>query len=428
MKDPRPRISLWEATAPPLNLVEPAFEAADDFDVAVVGAGFTGLSSAIRLRERGARVVVFDAGPIGGGASGLNNGQVIPGLKLDPDELVERFGDDLGDRVVTLSQKAADTVFELINHFRIDCDPVRKGWIQAAHSERALMTVSKRAERLRSLGAPVQILSCTEVERRTGTAFYRGGWVDNRAGTVNPLAFVRGLAEAAAGLGAKIFQETPVERMVRDAAGRWILSTARGAIQARQVVIGTNAYTGRLWPTLQHSILPVTSLQGATEPLGEVGNLILPGGECVSETRKLAFSFRKDREGRLVIAARGPVFRRESDRSYNRMHGAFERMMPKLAGTKLEYSWSGKLALTMDGLPHLHIPAPGVVMALGYNGRGIAMASTMGGIIAEQLSGANRLDFPVTDLKAVPFHAARRPIIAAGVAYYWLRDRLGFAS
>lgn len=419
--------SLWEATAPALCMSKPQFEPESKFDVAVIGGGFTGLSTALHLAERGAGVALIESGVVGSGASGRNNGQVIPGLKHDPAEIIALLGSDLGERLVNLTQGTADLVFRLIERHRIQCDPVRKGWIQAAHSQKALRTVLARPKQLLKLGASVETLSREDLKHRIGTAYYHGGWIDKRAGTINPLAYVRGLADAAAASGARIYELTRASGMSRD-GGLWRIATPRGAVLADQVVLGTNAYTDGLWRGLGQSVLSVSSLHVATEPLGTVGDTILPGGECVSETRKLAFGFRKDRDGRLIIAGRGPLFGRYTQRHYVRVHRAFQRIMPPLARSSVAYCWPGNLALTLDGLPHLHEPAPGVVAALGYNGRGIAMATAMGAVIADRLSGANRIDFPVTALRSIPGHAFRLPAMAAGVAYYWLKDRLGYSS
>jgi glycine/D-amino acid oxidase-like deaminating enzyme len=232
--------SLWRATA-----AEPApalsrLEGETRTQVAVVGAGFTGLSTAIHLRDRGIDVAVLEAEEVGWGASGRNGGQVIPGLKLDPDELCGKFGREPGERLATLVGAAADNVFQLIDRFRIDCAPVRAGWIQGAHSERALPTVLARAERWARRGAPVEVLSRERIAALTGTRLYHGGWVDRRAGTINPLAYVRGLARGALSLGAAVFRESPA-REIRREGKLWRVTTPAGALLAEHVVIGTTA-------------------------------------------------------------------------------------------------------------------------------------------------------------------------------------------
>jgi sarcosine oxidase len=296
--------SLWDATAaeaaPDLTILSGGHRT----HVAVVGGGFTGLSTAIHLRDRGIDVAVLEAEHVGWGASGRNGGQVIPGLKLDPDQLAARFGQERGERLAALAGGAADAVFGLAERLRIPCDPVRAGWVQGAHSDRALPAVLARAQSWAKRGAPVEILSRERIVEITGTQRYHGGWVDRRAGTVNPLAYVRGLARGAVSLGARIFEKSPAQEIRRDGK-LWRVATSGGSVLAEHVVVGTNAYSGPLWQGLDRSFLPVQSIQLATRPLGHnEGASILPGGECVSETRKLAFYFRRDGSGRLLIGGR----------------------------------------------------------------------------------------------------------------------------
>jgi glycine/D-amino acid oxidase-like deaminating enzyme len=419
--------SLWRATAaeaaPALNRLEGEHRA----QVVIIGGGFTGLSSAIHLRDRGIDVVVIEAEEIGWGASGRNGGQVIPGLKLDPADLVAKFGPERGERLADLAGRTADIVFGLIDRFQISCEASRAGWIQGAHSERALATVLARAETWAKRGAPVELLSRERIAALTGTTRYFGGWVDRRAGTVNPLAYCRGLARGALSLGARIFERSPATEIRRDGK-LWRVATPAGAVLAEHVVVGTNAYTGPLWDGLDRSFLPVQSIQLATRPLGHnVGATILPGGECVSETRKLAFYFRRDAAGRLLMGGRGSTGDDDAPHLFATLTRAIRTMFPQLPPVELEHRWSGRVAITLDGLPHFHESERGIHLALGYNGRGIAMATVMGSLVAARVAG-EEIPLPVTRLSPIPWHGMRKPLLAAGIAYHRLRDQLGFAS
>jgi glycine/D-amino acid oxidase-like deaminating enzyme len=202
--DPAWQSSLWRVTAQPAASC-PTLDGPVDVDTCVIGAGFAGLSCALTLAEHGTSVAVLEAKAVGHGASGRNGGQVIPGLKQDPDELLGMWERPVAERVVELAGSAADRTFGLIERLRIDCDARRGGWIQPAHTPAALATISARAKAWQRQGANVELLDRGEAERALGTRFYLGAWIDRRAGMLQPLSYVRGLAAAAIGAGAKVF-------------------------------------------------------------------------------------------------------------------------------------------------------------------------------------------------------------------------------
>jgi glycine/D-amino acid oxidase-like deaminating enzyme len=183
--------SLWSATAAEPMVEAPQLAGEIRADVAVVGGGYTGISAALSLAEAGARVVVLEAQTVGYGASGRNGGQVIPGLKLDPSEMIAKWGEKRGRLLAEAVGKSANVVYSRIAKHNIQCSPVRAGWIQAAHSARALERVTQRARDWIGFGAPVEMLSREDVAARIGTREYVGGWLDRRAGTLQPLAYVR---------------------------------------------------------------------------------------------------------------------------------------------------------------------------------------------------------------------------------------------
>ncbi|HWT39280.1 MAG TPA: FAD-binding oxidoreductase [Paraburkholderia sp.] len=418
--------SLWAATAQPAPDTPPLRESAT-FDVAIVGAGFTGLSTALHLAERGVKVCVLDAAEPGWGASGRNGGQVIPGLKYDPDELVQRFGETAGNRLVEVVGGAADNVFDLIRKYGIECSAVRRGWIQPAPSPAMLETVTRRARQWEARGAKISLLDAAEVSRRLGTKSYIGGWIDHRAGSIQPLSYVRGLARAAQALGVAIHGRTLVSRLSRN-EGRWRIETRGGAtVDAQRVVIATNGYTGALWPGLRQSVMAANSFIVATRPLPPaVGDDILRGGEVASDSRRLLLYFRRDSTGRLLMGGRGPFSEPRASGDWAHLERAVELMYPQLKGIGYEYRWAGRVAITADFLPHVHEPAPGLSIALGYNGRGIAMATTVGKYLAAHLCEASRASFPfaVTPIRSIPFHGLQRFYITAGVAWYRLMDAI----
>lgn len=418
--------SLWSATAHPAPPAPPLQETITA-DVAVVGAGYTGLSAAIHLADRGANVVVLDAQSPGWGASGRNGGQVIPGLKEDPDTIEQLFGPEMGGRMVRLAGESADLVFGLIERFGIACDAARHGWIQPAHSAKALAASETRVRQWQRRGAPVEALSAADAERLIGTPAYAGGLLDRRGGSLHPLDYALGLARAAQGLGVRIHGESRVERVARTARG-FRLRAGKGEVVAERVLLCTNGYTDGLDDRLRRSVVPVHSVQLATRPLSDnVRRSILPGGQVASDTRRLLLYYRISPDGRFVMGGRGAYGDHGIQRQMERLRVRAQMLFPQLAGIEWEHHWGGRVAMTGDHFPHLHECEPGLIAALGYNGRGVAMATAMGGVLAAKASGAadGEIDFPVSPVTPIPLHVMRKPMVSAMIAWNALRDRTG---
>jgi glycine/D-amino acid oxidase-like deaminating enzyme len=372
------------------------------------------------------KTCVIDADEPGWGASGRNGGQVIPGLKYDPDELVRRYGSRNGEALTQIAGSAADTVFDLIERHQIQCDATRNGWIQPTHSDKLLGTLHARARQWEARGAPVELLDRTQVVKRLGTEAFVGGWIDKRAGSVQPLSYARGLARAAKAAGVAIHGATRAVALERSADG-WHVRCASGVvIDAKQVLLATNGYTDALWPGLAQSVIAANSFIVATRPLpDDIAATVLPGREVASDSRRLLLYFRKDAAGRLLMGGRGPFRDPRTAADWAHLERAARLMYPQLEGVEYEYRWAGRIAITRDFLPHVHTPAEGLTIALGYNGRGIAMATTLGQHLAAFMSGAAQgLPLPPTSIKPIPFHALQRVYISAGVAWYGLLDAL----
>lgn len=418
--------SLWSVTA----AAGPALEqltADARAQVVVIGGGYTGLSAALHLSAAGQDVVVLEALEIGERASGLNGGQVIPGVKHDPDVLEELFGPVAGAQLVDTVASGPDVVFDIIQRHGISCAATRTGWLQPATSTAALEGIAARVEQWRRRGADVALLSAAETARLTGSQRYSGAWIDRRGGTVQPLSYVRGLARAACTAGARIFTRTPATRLERSPGG-WRVHTAQGTVTASLVILGTDAYTGNLVDALRRTLIPVPSFQVATEPLPDkLRQTLLPEGQSASDTWHLLRYFRLDQTGRLVMGSRG-TFRDVPVTVAARHHyRAVREIFPQLAGIRYEYHWGGLVGMTRDHLPHLHEVAPGLLAGLGYNGRGIAMATVMGRLLARWALGASpsELDFPVTPVAPIPLHRFNQ--LGARLAIQGLRALDGLA-
>lgn len=417
--------SLWASTATP-DIQASALQGDAQADVAIVGAGFTGCAAALALALRGARVRLMEANVVGWGASGRTGGQVIPGLKYDPDEIEAMFGADLGARMVNAVGSVGDEVFGLIERHAISCDAQRKGWLQPAFSTRSLDLALRRCESWQRRGANVNPVERSRMAQLLGTEHYLGGWEDRRAGHVQPMSFVRGLAAAAQRAGAVIHTDTPALSLTRDGA-KWRVATPQGMVQADQVLLATNGYTDGLWPGLARTVVPMISFQAATIALPDaLGKSILPQAHCASDTRRLLWYFRRDAHGRLIMGGRAPYRDNLGPQDASYVRNAVNRLYPQLASTPFEFHWAGRVAMTKDHIPHLHRLDNGLWAALGYNGRGVGMATLMGRFLAELALGAAPKDipFPVTSMQPIFGYPFTR--LAANVlsGYYRVRDQL----
>ncbi|MBN3724156.1 NAD(P)/FAD-dependent oxidoreductase [Burkholderia sp. Ac-20379] len=421
--------SLWAATAiaaPPT----PTLDGPIRTDVLVIGAGYTGLSTALHLAQAGVAVCVVDEHEPGWGASGRNGGQVNPTLKHDPDELIRMLGAARAERLIDAVSSSADLVFDLIDRHAIDCAPVRSGWLQLGYAEKSVEALHRRARQWERRGAPVELLDRAAVTHRVGTTAFAGGWLDGRAGALQPLSYARGLADAARRAGASIHggcRVTSLEPSLIDGKRHWVATTSTGhAVSAERVVIATNGYTGSLWPNLASTLLCANSFIVATPPLqGDQAASILARGETASTAQRLLLYFRKDHQGRLLMGGRGFFKDPTSPSDFAHLERSLALLFPELGPMSYAYRWSGRIAVTRDFMPHIHEPAPGLTAALGCNGRGIALCTSFGKHLADRLTGRTDFPFPVSDIKPIPLHQLQRFYIGAGVALYSLLDRFG---
>ena len=269
----RRKISLWDVTAEEPDHKSPLGGDATT-ELAIIGGGFTGLSTALHAAQLGMDCHVLEAKHIGHGGSGRNVGLVNAGLWLPPQDCRQRLGEKCGSSLVKTLGEAPAYVMSLIERHQIRCEATKSGTIHAAHSPKGYEDIARRTEEWHRLGAPVDLLSREETAEKIGSDAFFGGLLDHRAGTINPMGYVRGLARAARSEGAVISTGTPVTGL-RRAGDRWLLETPRGEVRAGAVVLGTNAYTDELWPGLNRTFTMIHYFQVATKPLGNQRDLAL---------------------------------------------------------------------------------------------------------------------------------------------------------
>lgn len=394
-------------------------------DAVIVGGGIMGLSTALQAARSGLSVQVLEAGALGQGASGLNGGQVIPGLKYDPEWLIEHFGKERGEALIAFAASTADAVFATIEDEKLAVPFTRNGWIQAAHTETALKAAENRDRQWRARGADVKLLDRAEIAAMTGAQGYLGGWLDRRAGVIDPLAYTMELARVASSAGAGIAEHQRVVKLAREAS-LWRVSTEAGAeLRAKSVVLATNAYTDGLLPGLARTIVPLHSFQIATAPLpAGLAGTILPGGQAVSDSRRILVYYRKSADGRLVLGGRGRMALPTGASDWAHLERALVRLYPQLAGLAIEKRWFGRVAMTPDHLPHLHEPERGLLAVVGCQGRGVGLMSALGARVADYLASGDvkLLPFPLSPIRPIPLHAFRQVGVAATIAWYRMLD------
>lgn len=401
-------------------------------DVCIVGAGFTGLSAGLHAAQAGARVIVLEANEVGWGASGRSFGQVNPYLRHEPWALLQRFGQDLGERLIQAAAEGADLVFGLIERHGMACLAVRNGLIFAAHTPQALARLRRRAAFWHSRGVALPILDPAATAEAIGGGAYWGALIEPRGGTINALAYARGLAFAACGAGAAIRAGSRATALARDGTA-WRLNTTHGMVRADQVLICTNAYTDDLWPGLSESMMPLRVYQLATQPVpAHLRRRILPGGQGLTDTRRLVSGVRVHPNGRIHVSGDGALFGPERPPDYKVSTRRLLTLFPQLGSIDWAFHWSGWVAMTSDQVPHVHELAPGVLAGLGYSGRGIALATAMGRELARGALGtpAGDLLIPASPLSAPPyfrFPALARKAVRGLIASYRLRDAVELA-
>lgn len=375
-------------------------------EVAVIGGGIAGLAASIELSRRGRKVTVLEAAKVGYGASGRANGQVISALtRHGPNALRNIWPAEQAERFIELVKGAADKLYALADRYQIDCDLSRTGWLQPAHSPGRFKRVSALAAQWAEAGAPATAIAPDALAARLGTNAYHGGWEHRGGGHINPYAFTVGLARGAASEGVTIFEQSPALNLTRTPAG-WRIKTPTGDLHAEKVVLATAAHTGSLWPELRRSIVPVTSYQAATEPLGDLANTILPGNEASSDTRFDLRYFRKDREGRLVSGGALAIQAGAPYRLPAMVEARLRELFPDLPSGTVKTFWGGRIAMTVDRLPHLHKRDDGLYSWIGCNGRGLALSCAMADVVADAVCGLanDQLALRPTPVPQVAFH------------------------
>jgi glycine/D-amino acid oxidase-like deaminating enzyme len=385
-------------------------------DVAIIGAGFTGLSAARSLARGGASVAVFDAQTIGWGASSRNGGMVLTGLKLPAATLIARYGKEATARMYAASLASIDFVEKLVREENIACDFARCGHLEVACKPKHFDDFRRSAqETARHFNHRQRLIPRDQLQSEIGSAIYHGGLVDDSSAGVNPARLVAGLASAAERAGAAIFDHSHVDEVQREGASGWKIATQRGTLRAQNVVVATSGYTSRVTPALQKKIIPIGSYIIVTEVLHEkLAAELSPRNRMIFDSKNYLYYYRLTPDRRMLFGGRAAFFPETSStirRSAEILRRGMLTVYPQLRDAKIAYVWGGTLDFAFDIMPHAG-KLDGLHFSLGYAGHGVAMSTYLGDKVAQSiLQGRN--DSPNEDARrdenpfaAIPFPGA----------------------
>ena len=378
-------------------------------DVAIIGAGFTGLSAARVMAKRGATVAVLEANTIGWGASSRNGGMVLTGLKLSAEALAKRYGIELTRRIYASSLESINLVEQLVREEKIDCNFSRCGHLEVASKQSHFDAYARSVEVIsKEFNHQLRIIGRGELGGEIGSNIYFGGIVDESSAGVNPARYVSGLASAALRAGACVYENAQVQQIQRNSQNGstgFSVLTSRGNILAHNVLVATSGYTSMATPILQKKIIPVGSFIIATEPLPEaVARELSPRNRMIFDSKHYLHYYRLTPDNRMLFGGRAAFFPETTNtiqRSAEILRRDMGEVYPQLQDAKVEYAWGGTLDFCFDTMPHAG-QTDGIYYALGYAGHGVAMATYLGTKLAETMCGSKD-DIPYT---AIPFPGA----------------------
>ncbi len=378
-------------------------------DVAVIGAGFTGLSAARTLAKRGAKVAVLESETIGWGASSRNGGMVLTGMKLGVNKLISMYGRELTQQMYAASLATIDCVEQIIREEAIECEFSRCGHLEVACKQKHFDDYAQQAEVIaREFNHQLRVVQKNELRAEIGSTIYHGGMVDEVSAGLNPARYVAGLGRAAMRACAEIVEHTLVESVPREShqgESGWKVITSRGPLWAREVFVGTSGYTGQATPALQKKLIPIGSFIITTEVLPEaLAHELSPRNRMIYDSKNYLYYYRLTPDRRMLFGGRAAFFP-ENDQTIRSSAEILRRGMidvyPQLRDTKVEYVWGGTLDFAFDIMPHAG-QIDGIYYAVGYAGHGVAMATYQGQKIAELISG----DKPENPFVGIPFPGA----------------------
>jgi glycine/D-amino acid oxidase-like deaminating enzyme len=400
---------LWNSSAKEAPLESTKPNQNESVDLLIIGGGYTGVSAAREASKAGASVCLLEAKTIGFGGSGRNVGLVNAGLWLPPEDIKKALGEKEGSRLITALYDSPDLVFNNIEESNIQCEPTRNGTLHCAHSASGLKELQNRLRQSKEIWPQMALFDANETQTRTGTSVYHGSLFNPKAGTIQPLAYCRGMARSAQQYGAKIFEHAPVSSLQFN-NDQWQANIDNYEIKANKILFATNAYHQGIENIYKPQFIPMHYFQMATEPMSDVHRAeILSGGEGCWDTDLIMSSFRTDQAGRMIIGGLGNLMG-----VGNKVHSLWARrklkqLFPSISNLNFEYACNGSIAVSNDYTPKILSIGENAYASFGYSGRGIGPGTVFGKMISESLLQENPDLLPIkaqTDFNS-PFRKAR---------------------
>jgi glycine/D-amino acid oxidase-like deaminating enzyme len=411
-------------------LDQPSLEDNIRADVAIVGAGFTGLSTALHLAQQKVSVVVVERRHVGWGGSGRAFGQVVPYAKHHEDHIYTTFGNDYGERLISALAGGPDLVFGLIEKHKMECEAVRAGLLFAAHTEGAAKRLERRAKFWQARFQPVELVEAKELERIVGSPYYPVALLDRRGGVVNPFAYAQGLAKAVINAGGKLFENSLATSLARNGKG-WRVTAGKGAIDADTIVLATDAYTDGLWPGLAGSIVPIRAYHLVSSLLSEnLRRSILPGGQSLTDSRRLYSGIRVRPDGRLHMSVDGPPFSNRGRAFMKLGTDRVSNLFPQASTVTWEEQIAGWVGVSVDQYPRVHRLSDSVYAAIGLSGRGIAFGTLLGQELTRRVLRRPECEYmmPLAPLRPFPSPIITRQMVHGLIWLYRVLDRIELNS
>lgn len=420
-------VTLWYATAASAPVTEP-LSGRIKADICIVGAGYSGLTTALELARAGVDVVLLERQEIGFGGSGRNAGHCTPTFThYSLPELRKMLGEPWAERLIERQTRANDRVSQMIRDYQIDCEWVQRGYVMGAPHEGAMEELKRKVETYNQVGARTRLLDRDEVAAVTGSPRFHGGWLHEEAGHLNPLGYARGLGRAVLQEGGRIFTGSGVAGCEREAGGGWKVTTEYGEVVASKVIFTTGAYTVGGWPKLDRTFKIQRVFVAASQILSAETRLsVLPQNTTIHDGRGDIYVYKYNAEGRIV-ASMFPMGRRGRDMIYTKqvMSERLKWLHPQITeDIRWDYVWFGELDMQYRTVPRFYDLAPGVVALTGLSGRGVPTGSMLGSILSEWALGKpeNGLALKLEPLKSAPFYMNFAPALT--LRYYRLRDNI----
>lgn len=414
----------WDRTPRP-EMPETALPAS--VDIVVIGSGYTGLNAAIQTARAGRTTLVLEADALGQGCSTRNGGQVSTSMKPDHGSLSRKYGSDRALAMLREGHNAFEWIADFIRTEGLDCDFERVGRFIGAHTPAKFEEMCRKPARPRGIEIECHPVSRAEQAAEIDTDFYYGGLVYPNVAGLDPAAYHQGLVGLARAARAELVDNCRVTGLEKDGPA-WRVTTQRGSVMARNVIVATNGYTGPLTPWQRRRVIPIGSYIIATEklPPEQIARLV-PNRRMLGDTRKLVFYYRTcPANERIVFGGRVSIAETDPRASAPLLHEEMVRIFPELARTRITHSWMGFVAYTFDQRPHIG-SHDGLFYSMGYCGSGVSLASYFGMRIGQQAAGLaeGRTALDDLDWPTRPFYTGRPWFLAPSVRYYKWRDSLG---